>query len=363
MKLLRLQLLRFRNFSDELFVCHPHVNFFVGENAQGKTNILEAIFLLAHAASFRTDDRRDLIARDATEARVLAEVQGPLGKDEWCMTIHEEKKQTTRNGKNLSLRGPKRLGAILFSPDDTLLFKDTPGERRRYMDRAMGLSLPGYGTTLRSYARVVTQRNCILSDPAFSQAECAQRLEEWNEKLVEEGMKVVALRQEWTEKMQGQFSLEYRKLASPHDPAAFIYKPFLEDVSSDSFFRELSRRFVDERARRVSLVGPHRDDFMVTLGGEDIQHFGSQGEHRTAVLALKIAEVEMFRVTFEEPPILLLDDVASELDHQRCASLFSCVQHADAQVFISATSVDAIPPELRSAARQWRIRGGRAFDF
>lgn len=345
MHLTNLHLKSFRNFEDQAFEFGSSFNILVGDNAQGKTNILESITLLCSGASFRTSEWRDMISRGRGAARIAALLQRDCGSDELVVELGEPRKRFIRNGKNTIPGGFSGLHAVLFAPEEILLLRTQPAARRKFIDSFVAAFVPGYKKLVRDYASVVSQRNKILSDEALTPMERKTTLAPWDEQLIQLGARVVVKRHEWMGKINETLPRHYRAIAVDDDEARFCYRPCTceecvasdESAVRDSYEEALEYRAHDEWMRGVTLVGPHRDDLVAQIGSGAVKRFASQGQHRSFVLALKVAEMEVYRNITGEEPVLLLDDVTSELDPHRNARFFDYVCNSRGQVFITTT--------------------------
>lgn len=339
-----IRLKNFRNFPVAKLELGPRFNLITGANAQGKTNIVESFGLLGTGKSFRTQEFRDMIRWGEDQAEVFARASIATGEDDLSVFLDLNKKSFFKNSKNTNVAGMAKASAVIFAPEEILLLKDSPSGRRHYMDRVISCAEPAYHVLIRRYERVVSHRNKLLQDEA-SDAQKTRNLEEWNAQLGELGAKVVMMRSKICERINGVLPLKYKSVAPKDSEARFVYKPHCGDefiaggegVVGKRLKAQLEERRRDEFLRCVTLVGPHRDDFEAAVGGSALKHFGSQGQHRTFVLALKLAEIEIFRSTSGETPILLLDDVASELDAERCRLFFKHLMEEECQVLITAT--------------------------
>jgi DNA replication and repair protein RecF len=233
----------------------------------------------------------------------------------------------------------------LFAPEEILLLRTQPGARRKFIDSFVAAFVPGYKKLVRDYTSVVSQRNRILSDENLTPIERKTNLVPWNEQLVQLGSKVVVTRNEWVGRINETLPHHYGAIAVNDDEARFCYKPHAceeraahdEGAVRESYGDALESRARDEWIRGITLVGPHRDDLIAHIGSGAVKRFASQGQHRSFVLALKVAEMEVFRTITGEEPLLLLDDVASELDPHRNARFFDYVRTSRGQVFITTT--------------------------
>ncbi len=363
-----LHLRSFRNFRDQSFSFSPSFNILLGDNAQGKTNIVEAISLLSCGRSFRTANWRDLIERNREEARVDAVVSCGRGEDRVSVHLAEPRKRFLRNDKAAAPGGFDSVAAVLFAPEEILLLKTQPAARRRFIDALVSSFVPGHRKLVRDYEAVVTQRNRIYADESLGEGEVRKLLSPWDDQLVSLGARVVLARHSWTSRLNETLPRRYHALAEGDGEATLRYEPQvgLEALAAGaegimSAMEDLMRaRRGDELSRRTSVVGPHRDDLVAYIGQERVRGFASQGQHRSFVLALKITEMELYRAVKGEAPILLLDDVASELDPERNRRFFEYVQNAEGQVFITTTRAESVMTRRRSESAVIAIADGKA---
>jgi len=368
MYLKHLHLQSFRNFTDQSFDFGEKFNVLVGDNAQGKTNVLEAISFLAHTRSFRTTEWRDLIEHGRGRARVSAKLLKPEGEDELAICLEEPRKKFLRNGKNTTPTAFMKLKAVLFAPEEILLLRTSPSARRRFIDTLISSLVSTHRKTVRDYESVVSHRNRILSNEMMSRAEKERNLQPWDEQLIVVGTKIVMERQKWSLKINGTLPEHYATIAKRDEEAALQYEPQigLEAVlqgtqkASEAMGEMLDARRKDEFLRGTTLVGPHRDDIVAYIGRGAVKRFASQGQHRTFVLALKIAEMDVVQDTVGEVPVFLLDDVASELDGERNRSFFNYLNDAKGQVFITTTSMQDVKLKDGKGIKKYTVKGGVA---
>lgn len=345
MHLLSLSLKNFRNFSELSLKVHPRFNIFTGPNAQGKTNILEAIYLLAFGKSFRVQHTPELIQFGEDQSLVRAWLETPVGPQERAAFLGGEKKLFMKDGKKTTPNQFKSMPLVLFAPEAILLLKESPQARRDYTDGLISKLSPTYGDHLAGYKKALSQRNKLLKDEVLSTDEKRKQMSLWEVPLAEEGSCLIGERREWLRRFGEKLGLHYHTIAgSAEKAAAMVYHP---QVEIENFAAELERRRGEEIEREITLVGPHRDDILPSLssehGGGAIRAFGSQGEMRSFTLAMKLAEIQLFEEVLGRSPILLLDDVVSELDEYRSRLFFDYLQTFRGQVFATATAITLFP--------------------
>ena len=384
MHLSRLTLTHFRNYASQELTFDVGPVLFLGENAQGKTNILEAVFLLATGRSERSGSDADLIAWDARgEAQPFARVAGTAERG--TTTVSVEVTVVGRAGahgivasKRLKLNGvPRRasdvvgaITAVLFTTDDMDLVRGSPSSRRRYLDVMLSQADRRYLLALQRYTKVVTQRNALLKRIQDGAAK-AHELAYWDEELAKDGAVIVATRAAAVDKLSVAATMAHAHLSGEREDFVLAYAPRFVDgwpperlaaaAASDvasALLDKLQATHARDIGAGVTLTGPHRDDLTMLLGGEPAAAFASRGQQRTAALALRLAEARFLHDRSGERPILLLDDVLSELDESRRRSVLAAID-AD-QVLITSPDPDRFDAAFTARAQIWRVSGGAA---
>lgn len=360
-----LSLLNFRNYVRLDLDLGPGLTMIEGANGQGKSNLLEAIFLLATTRSPRTQADRELLHWLAWEseqpfARVVGRVQRRQGPAEIAITIHGEREDGVQVAtKRVRVNGvPRRaidlLGqvqVVLFGPDDLSLVSGPPALRRRYLDLTIAQVDARYVRALAHYQRVLQQRNHLLRQ-LRERRTGEDELRFWDEELTRDGVLIVAERQRAVDQLCDLARATHYRLAGSTERLQVLYRPNLplpDEGGQRIFLAHLAQTRARELAQGVSLAGPHRDDLAFLLDGVDVQRFGSRGQQRTVALALRLAETAFLRQRSDDEPILLLDDVLSELDAERQHRVLEAVAPAE-QVLLTTTE--------RALLRGWEV--GRA---
>lgn len=323
--------------------------------------------MISTGSSFRAVDFRDMIKWNEQTAEVLAISSGGAGKDETRVLIDEKRRTFTRNEKKVSSAATSKIFTVLFAPEETQLLKGPPSARRKYVDSIIFQLSQAHRNNILQYEKVLRQRNRVLQDERAPQAERFARLAPWDDQLVSLGAHIISKRHEWCEKINKLLPEQYRAIAPQGGSVRFTYAPhcgagFVEkgtDKIMQRLFAQIEERRNDEAIRGVTLVGPHRDDIEAEISTCRMRNFASQGEHRSFVLALKMAEMDILKeAAGGEDPILLLDDVASELDSRRNKAFFELLSIARGQIFITATSTADVKLAANEKAAIFEVSAG-----
>jgi DNA replication and repair protein RecF len=346
------------------------IHLFLGENAQGKTNLLEAISLLATGRSARAAKDAELINWGANKAQLRANIVRNYGVVQISIDLFKNAPRKTRvNGTQIrraDLFG--YVNVVSFTPDDLQLVKGSPSQRRAFLDYEIAQVSPPYRFHLAQYNRALKQRNAVLK--SIVEKMCSPSLlEEWDQQLIEHGSQVVIRRSQMIDALRPLTQAIHKEITSDKEDLVIDYEPFFdrdkktlfsEDLHQvqDCFRKEFVRLKRAEMARGVSLVGPQRDDVVFHINGQDMRVYGSQGQQRSVVLSCKLAEIVYMENEVGEAPILLLDDVMSELDSNRRNYLIDVVKNK-VQTFITSAHKGDLSDNLLSKAMIHRICSGR----
>lgn len=368
MFLRRLSLQHYRNYAHVDISIDRNVNIFVGPNAQGKTNLLEAIFVLALTKSHRTHQDKELLDWNGGDTFLHAELDKRYGSCTLDLSITGKGKKAKINGleqKKLS-NFIGAMNVVMFAPEDLEIVKGNPGVRRRFLDMELGQVQPSYIYDLTQYQKVLQQRNNLLKQPPGRGAVSLDMLDIWNEQLAQHGVKIMKKRQSFIKKLQAWAEQIHAGITGGQEVLRIDYSPSLpltpepidEAVLFDQFMIKLSQVKDQELRRGITLVGPHRDDLLFYINGKEAQVYGSQGQQRTTALSLKLAEIELIREEVGEYPLLLLDDVLSELDEHRQTQLIQTFQ-SKVQTFITTTGVESVRLDRLDDASVFQVRQGQ----
>ncbi len=311
----KIELHNFRNYSKQEINLNKSVNVFYGDNAQGKTNILEAIFLCAFGKSFRTNKEKELVKLDTNNANIIIEYEKKDRNGKVSISI-SDKKQILVNGikiKKLSeLLG--NINIVIFTPDDINILKGVPALRRKFLDMMIGQLKPNYVYTLNMYLKTLEQRNNYLRQ-IKEERKPEELLDIWDEKLIEYADVIYNYRKEFIDKIKNKINIIHSKITDKKEKIDIKY--ISNCVSKESHLELLKTRRKLDIIRGFTTKGIHRDDFEIYINNRELSIYGSQGQNRTAILSLKLSELQVIYDEIEEEPILLLDDFMSELDVNR----------------------------------------------
>lgn len=357
-----LRLTHFRNYPSLEVEFHPQLNLFLGANAQGKTNVLEALYCLSTTRSFRAAADEEMIQFGQEAGAIESELQREEGRERIRLELRRGRNKTLvvnekKQKKLSSLLG--RLPAVVFSPDDLFLVKGGPSLRRRYLDVMMLQMDAGYLSHLQQYERALKQRNSLLRQRV---PDLESQLTVWDPPLAEHGAALMAKRSEISTKLSATAGQALRDLTGGAEEFEVRYEPSLVFEKDESGLREkilaeLLKVRREEMARGLSVVGPHRDDLGLWVNGQPLRKFGSQGQQRTGALALKLAQLSLLAEGCHTAPLVLFDDVMAELDEKRQAFFLNRLQQGG-QAFLTGTA-SADFAAAASKARVFKVEAGQ----
>ena len=364
----KLFLQNFRNYELLHLDLTPSFNIFVGDNAQGKTNLLEAMYVLAAGRSFRASKDQELIMSKKKSMQIAAKIARDADIRLDVRVGHDTPKKLLINQK------PTRpgyfygqLNVVLFTPDDLQLIKGSPGGRRRFLDEEISQVSAVYRDLLSTYQKVLAQRNKVLKD--YRGPSSASLLDVFDQQLVDVGSRIVVKRCEAVRKLSLLSRLMHRRITDGKEELTLEYQPFFSDerhrdaapwtpaIVEERFWRSIEENREMEKRRGFSLVGPQRDDLLFLIQDMEARLYGSQGQQRTAVLACRLAEMEYMRSESGTYPVVLLDDVMSELDHNRRQFLVGILKE-NIQTIITTTHLGSFTPAILDQAQVLSIEQG-----
>ena len=335
----------FRNYSNETVELSSGINVFCGENAQGKTNFIEALYVASMGKSFKNLPEQSLIKFGEKQAEINVEFFGYNNSKNSLYTQIGNRKSLKFNGLLCEKRSEYvgNLNVILFTPQEISIVRGAPSERRRFIDSCCGLLKKKYIFALYNYTKIVENKNRLLKSIKENPA-LLSTLFVWNEKLCEYGAFIIKQRFETVEALKEKAGSVYEKLSGGKENLNFSYitgagdKNLSEKEIYDSLIKQTAQKQNEEIKEGCCLVGPHRDDIYFYIDKKKVKDFGSQGQQRSVVLAVKLAQMQLFYNKTGEYPVLLLDDVKSELDLSRRSYLYNEIK--DKQVIITCTDAE-----------------------
>ena len=367
MKLTELNLHHFRNYDEAQVEFSPQINVLIGENAQGKTNLLESIYVLAMTRSHRTNNDRELIEFGKDAAQIKGTVQRELGslKLELDIGKHGKKAKANHLEKARLSEYLGQLNVILFAPEDLALVKGAPTVRRRFIDMEFGQVSPKYLHDLTQYRDILKQRNRYLKQLQSHEAQDQLYLEVLSEQLAAVGGAIISQRVKFLSELEGYAQELHQSITQGRENLTFEYSSAVKDASTLTEV-ELSEALMDlyrqnqskEIFQGTTLYGPHRDDVRFLINHKNVQTYGSQGQQRTTALSVKLAEIDLMKNQTGEYPILLLDDVLSELDGARQTHLLKTIQDK-VQTFLTTPGLSDVARNLIKEPRIFNIRDGQ----
>lgn len=354
-----LDLLNFRNYEKLSLNLDPGINIFYGANAQGKTNILEAVYLAGTSKSHRGTRDRDMIRMGESEAHIRMHVD--KNDSDYRIDMHLRKNKS----KGIAIGGVpiRRAGElfgivniVFFSPEDLNIIKNGPSERRRLVDRILCEIDRIYMSDLTQYGKCLNQRNRLLHDLYFNPS-LESELPVWDEQLVNYGCRIIAKREEFVRMLEDIASEIHTELTGEKEKLTLVYEP---NVTVEEFADKVARSRDADRKIKSTTVGPHRDDVCIKVNDMDLRLYGSQGQQRTTAISLKLSEIRIIEERIRNKPVLLLDDVLSELDRDRQNYLLGNIR--DIQTLITCTGLDEFVQNRFEADRTFRVVSGRIIE-
>ena len=351
-----LALRNFRNYEALDIIFSDKINILYGDNAQGKTNILESIYLSATTRSHKRAKEKDIIRFGEEESHIRLNIK----KRDVGHRIDVHLKKIGNKGiaidgipikKSTELFG--LINIIIFSPEDLSVVKSSPGERRRFMDMEICQLSRIYYSNLSKYNKILDQRNNTLKQIAYRNG-VEDVLDVWDDQLVDVGSSIIKERQNFINMLNEVIKEIHKNLTSEGEEIELKYEP---NVESDNFADVLKEKRNIDIKNTTTMSGPHRDDFGIFINNVDVRKYGSQGQQRTAALSLKLAEIELVKKIINDNPILLLDDVMSELDSKRREALLNSIK--DIQTIITCTGYDDFIKQRINVDKIYKISNGK----
>jgi len=330
----QLNLKKFRNYDDLKISLNNGLNIFYGDNAQGKTNILESIYFCATGKSHRTKNDKELIKWENENSKVNVKFIKNDREEEIDILIHKnvnKKIMINKIKKNRTSEIVGNLNIVIFSPEDLYLIKEGPSYRRKYIDIEISQVNNLYLQNLIKYNKILKNRNFLLKEKNITDIE----LNIWDEQLVSYGKKLIVEREKFINDIKDIVKDIYYKITGEKEILEISYE---KNIDIENYREKLNKNIEKDKVRKRTSIGPHLDDIEFKIDGVDIRKYGSQGQQRTAAIALKFAAIDFFEKEYNVKPILLLDDIFSELDKNRQLFLIEYIK--DIQTILTCTGVD-----------------------
>ncbi len=356
-----IELKDFRNYESLSLNFNKNVNLILGKNAQGKTNLLEAIYICSIGRSFRTNKDSEMIKFGRDFARVYIEIlKDDIDKSIEIIYSKDSKKFAKADGIKLRKTSEllENLYLVIFSPEDLKIVKDEPEKRRKFMDRELCQIKPAYYDSLSNYKKILMQRNAYLKESDINRS----MLDVWDMQLAKYGAMIMSLRNYFLKDLSQTAAEIHNKITNEKENLEIKYAPNVEFFENrkeqeEKFYEKLKESYDSDIRQRTTTKGPHKDDFELFIDGINVRSFGSQGQQRTSALSLKLAEINIIKEETGCEPVLLLDDVMSELDMERQEYLVRTLSNV--QLFITTTEIPEILIKKFSNYTTFNVEGGR----
>jgi len=361
MILINLQLKNFRNYDNLDLSFNKKINIFIGNNAQGKTNILESIYVLSLTKSHRTNKDLYLIKKDSLFTKVIGTINDNDKNTKYEVLINENGKRVSINDKPLKKVSEylSKINAIMFCPDDLEIIKGSPQERRSFFNISISGFNNDYVRYLNEYNKILRTRNEYLKNYEIINKEYLDVL---TNKLIDLNIYIYNERKKYVETINKYLSNIYEDITGKTN-IVLKYDSFIED--EDNLRNQLEDKFNmvynNELFQKVTLLGIHKDDFSIFIDDVKINNYGSQGQHRIAILCLKLSEIKIYEEEYNKKPILLLDDIFSELDTTKKSNIIKFIKN-DLQVFITSTDLNNIDKKILKEADVYKIDNGKVVE-
>lgn len=357
MQILNLKLLNFRNYEKLEIAFNHSKNIIIGQNGMGKTNIVEAIYVLAFTKSFRGSKEEVVIRNNCDLTRVEGTIKDKYQND-YKVILKTNGKKVKINNNNIDKISDylSKINIVLFTSEDLKLIKDTPNTRRKLINIELSQFSNEYLKILTLYNKVLKQRNTYLKTLYLNGSASKEYLHILTDKIIELGMQINKFRHEFILSLNNYISKNYEKITG-NNSLKFIYKSDFNDKSKD----EIKKIFLKEEKRDIILgktnLGVHRDDYDFELDNYNLKDYGSEGEQKNAIISLKMAEIDIFKEEKDINPILILDDLFSELDEEKIDNILSFIND-DIQTFVTTTEIDKIKDTLKKNSSIFKVTDG-----
>lgn len=360
MKINHLELKNFRNYKDCSIEFHPFINIFIGKNAQGKTNLLEAIYILSLSKSFKTNILEEMILFNEDFAKIKGDIESHKKNLQLEIVLSRLGKKAIVNHKEIKKSSDYvgYLNVVLFIPEDLMLIKGSPKLRRKLMDMEISKISPIYMYNLNQYYKLLKERNKYLKILNEKHLQADDYLEVLSEQMAKIQVDLIKKRLEFIELLNDISASMYDYISVHEEKLRIEYKSVYKSIDYETILNKYKKNYKRDISYNQTMDGLHKDDMLMFLNDKDAVLYASQGQQRSIVLSIKIGLLELIKKEIGEYPILLLDDVLSELDHIRQTKLLNLIQDK-VQTFITSTSVDGIHHQVIDKAKKIYIEKGQ----
>ena len=375
----KIRLKNYRNFSNLSIEFDSNLNIFIGNNAQGKTNLLEGINLIVKGGSYRTKEDKEVINWNSESAYLFGEISKDDENIQVALALEKKSEDFYKNklvktikiNQNIQKKTVlnKEFKGVVFSPEHLQIIKGAPSLRRKFLDEQISQIYPLYHRYLSEYYRILGHRNNILKKE-INQKKKREQFLMWDPRLIERGSFLILTRIKFIKKINRLAHKFHQKITKEKENIKLTYQSNIlkgqeENISSinKEFKDKLKEHREKEIEQRTTLLGPHRDDFSVYINGFNIASYGSQGQQRTAVLSLKLSELELIKEKERVYPIFFLDDVMSELDEDRRHFLLGLIIDKKVQTFITSINLDYFNSNIKEKGRIFKIKEGKIINL
>ena len=359
MILKNLQLKNFRNYDSLDLSFDKKINIFIGNNAQGKTNILESIYVLSLTKSHRTNKDLYLIKKDSLFTKIIGTINDNDKNTKYEVLINENGKRVSINDKPLKKVSEylSKINAIMFCPDDLEIIKGSPQERRSFFNISISGFNNNYVRYLNEYNKILKTRNEYLKNYEIVNKDYLDVL---TNKLIDLNIYIYNERKKYVETINKYLKDIYKDITGKEN-IILKYDSFMDNDDRNKLEDKFNMVYNNELFQKVTLLGIHKDDFSIFIDDVKINNYGSQGQHRIAILCLKLAEIKIYEEEYNKKPILLLDDIFSELDSTKKTNIIKFIKN-DLQVFITSTDLNNIDKKIIKEADIYKIDNGKVVE-
>ena len=357
MKFVNIKLTNFRNYEKLNLSFNPSKNIIIGENGEGKTNIVESLYVLALSKSFR-GSHEDVIIMNNKESTCIEGTVKDKFKDKYKLVLSKEGKKVFINDTKIDKISDylSKINIVLFTSEDLKLIKDTPNTRRRLINIELSQYSNEYLKLLSNYNKVLKQRNAFLKMLYFNGNASRNYLDILTEQLIDIGMKLHKYRYDFVNNISNYIENNYYKIAKEHG-LKLNYKSDYIDKSKEDLLKIYKKNIDKDITQGKTNIGIHHDDYIFELNGNNLRDFGSEGEQKNAIISLKMAEIDIFRNDLNIIPILILDDLFSELDKKKINNILDFISE-DIQTFVTTTELTKVDKRLKQGSKIFKIKNG-----